>query len=175
MTEPLWQWDELVAAAQARPEGAPAVPATGISIDTRTLQPGDVFVALKDARDGHDFVTQAFAAGAAAAVVANGYARREGDGALLRVAEPLAGLEAIGRAAHALGAGRSRAGESIDHGVGVVVKVKPGGAVRAGDALLEVHHRGGRNLEAALALCEEAIVIGDEPPAPRQKVLGEVR
>ena len=36
---------------------------TGISIDTRTLQPGDLFVALKDARDGHDFVETAFARG----------------------------------------------------------------------------------------------------------------
>ncbi len=83
--------------------------------------------------------------------------------------------EAIGRATHALGAGRSRAGEPIDHGVGLVVKVRPGDAVRSGDTLLDVHHRDGRNLDAALALCEEAIVISDEPPVPRQKVLGEVR
>ncbi|MFZ1106466.1 MAG: Mur ligase domain-containing protein, partial [Hyphomicrobiaceae bacterium] len=69
MTEPLWQWDELVAAAGARAEGAPAVAVTGFSIDTRTLQPGDVFVALKAERDGHDFVPAAFAAGAAAALV----------------------------------------------------------------------------------------------------------
>ena len=52
---------------------------------------------------------------------------------------------------------------------------KPGDAVRPGDPLLELHHRNGRNLEAALALCQEAISIGDEPPVPRQKVLGEVR
>jgi hypothetical protein len=38
-----------------------------------------------------------------------------------------------------------------------------------------LHHRGGRNLETAVALCKEAIAIGDEPPPPRQKVLGEVR
>jgi UDP-N-acetylmuramoyl-tripeptide--D-alanyl-D-alanine ligase len=101
MTEPLWQWDELVAAAEAQPDGAPAAAIAGFSIDTRTLQPGDVFVALKDARDGHEFVGRAFAAGAAAAVVARGYRRGPGDGALLRVADPLAGLEAIGRAARA--------------------------------------------------------------------------
>ena len=35
---------------------------TGISIDTRTIQPGDLFVALKDVRDGHEFVGAAFAA-----------------------------------------------------------------------------------------------------------------
>jgi UDP-N-acetylmuramoyl-tripeptide--D-alanyl-D-alanine ligase len=99
MTEPLWQWDELVAAAQGRPDGTPAATIAGFSIDTRTLQPGDVFVALRAARDGHDFVPAAFAAGAAAALVSKDYPRGQSDGALLRVAEPLAALEAIGRAA----------------------------------------------------------------------------
>jgi UDP-N-acetylmuramoyl-tripeptide--D-alanyl-D-alanine ligase len=101
MTEPLWQWDELVAAAQGRPDGTPAAAITGFSIDTRTLRPGDVFVALKAARDGHDFVSGAFAAGAAAALVANEYSRGKGDGALLRAPDPLVALESIGRAARA--------------------------------------------------------------------------
>ena len=43
--------------------------ATGLSIDTRTLSPGDIFVAVADARDGHDFLAQAFERGAAAALV----------------------------------------------------------------------------------------------------------
>jgi UDP-N-acetylmuramoyl-tripeptide--D-alanyl-D-alanine ligase len=43
--------------------------ASGVSIDTRALAPGDLFVALKDARDGHDFVADALAKGAAAAMV----------------------------------------------------------------------------------------------------------
>lgn len=43
--------------------------ATGVSIDTRTLQPGDLFVALKDVRDGHDFVAEALRKGAAAVMV----------------------------------------------------------------------------------------------------------
>ena len=34
--------------------------ATGVSIDTRTIQPGDLFVALKADRDGHEFVNNAF-------------------------------------------------------------------------------------------------------------------
>ena len=38
----------------------------GVSIDTRTLQPGDLFVALQAARDGHDFVAEALGKGAAA-------------------------------------------------------------------------------------------------------------
>ena len=43
--------------------------ATGVSIDTRTIQPGDLFVALKADRDGHEFVNNAFDNGAVAAVV----------------------------------------------------------------------------------------------------------
>jgi UDP-N-acetylmuramoyl-tripeptide--D-alanyl-D-alanine ligase len=99
MTEPLWHWDELVAAAEGRADGTPSAAITGFSIDTRTLQPGEVFAALKAERDGHDFVSNAFAAGAAAALVSNRYARGRSDGALLRVAAPMAALEAIGRAA----------------------------------------------------------------------------
>ena len=45
--------------------------AGGVSIDTRTLQSGDLFVALKDVRDGHDFVAQALGKGAAAALVSS--------------------------------------------------------------------------------------------------------
>jgi len=47
-----------------------ATPVMGVSIDSRTLRPGDLFVALRGARfDGHDFVQAAFAAGAAGAIV----------------------------------------------------------------------------------------------------------
>ena len=99
MTEPLWQWDELVAAAEGRGDGTPDAPITGFSIDTRTLAPGDVFVALKAERDGHDFVGDAFKAGAAAALVSKGYRRGKDDGALIRTEDSLAALEAIGRAA----------------------------------------------------------------------------
>ncbi|HJZ42629.1 MAG TPA: UDP-N-acetylmuramoylalanyl-D-glutamyl-2,6-diaminopimelate--D-alanyl-D-alanine ligase [Hyphomicrobiaceae bacterium] len=101
MLEPLWQWVDLVAAAQGHAEGTPKAPITGFSIDTRTLQPGDVFVALKDKRDGHDFVGQAFAAGAVAALVSYGYPRAKSDGALLRADDPLEALAGIGRAARA--------------------------------------------------------------------------
>ena len=43
--------------------------ATGVSIDTRTIQPGDLFVALKADRDGHEFLNNAFDNGAVAALV----------------------------------------------------------------------------------------------------------
>jgi UDP-N-acetylmuramoyl-tripeptide--D-alanyl-D-alanine ligase len=99
MTDPLWQWDELVAASEGRADGTPDKPVTGFSIDTRTLAAGDVFVALKAERDGHDFVGDAFKAGAAAALVSKGYRRSKGDGALIRADDSLAALGAIGRAA----------------------------------------------------------------------------
>ena len=69
--EPLWTGLGLVGALDARVSGG-GLPrkASGVSIDTRTLEPGDLFFAIKgDARDGHDFVLAAFEKGAAAAVV----------------------------------------------------------------------------------------------------------
>jgi thymidine phosphorylase len=82
--------------------------------------------------------------------------------------------EAIGQATHALGAGRSRVGDAIDHGVGIVAKARLGDAIRVGDTLLELHHRGGRGVGEALALCRAAIVIADEPPSRHSLVLGSV-
>ncbi|KIN61504.1 UDP-N-acetylmuramoyl-tripeptide-D-alanyl-D-alanine ligase [Sulfitobacter noctilucae] len=73
----------------------------GVSIDTRTLEPGDLFVALKDVRDGHDFVAQALAKGAGAALVAYVPDGVPADAPLLIVEDVLAGLEALGLAARA--------------------------------------------------------------------------
>ncbi len=99
MSDALWQWEALVAAAHGRAEGRPAAPITGFSIDSRTLTPAEVFIALKDVRDGHVFVPAAFAAGAGGAIVANGYRAPSGCGALLRVADPAVALADIGLAA----------------------------------------------------------------------------
>ena len=82
---------------------------------------------------------------------------------------------AIGRAAHVLGAGRSKVGEPVDHGVGAVALGHVGDQVREGEPLIELHHRGGHGLNEALALSRSAIVIDDRPPAPRAKILDEVR
>jgi len=101
MTEPLWTWGDLAAASGAATDDSPPVAITGFSLDTRTLAPGDVFVALRDQRDGHAFVTRAFERGAAAALVERGYARNASDGALLRVHDPLEALRSIARAARA--------------------------------------------------------------------------
>ena len=98
---PLWSIADAIAATRALADGVVAGPITGVSIDTRSLVPGDLFVALADQRDGHEFVTTAFKAGAAAALVKTDYVRQPGDGLLLRVPDPLAGLENLGRAARA--------------------------------------------------------------------------
>ena len=58
MVEPLWTSEEIIHAVGGRGSG-PSFVATGISIDTRTLEPGDLFVALAGERDGHEFVGQA--------------------------------------------------------------------------------------------------------------------
>lgn len=79
--------------------------AQGVSIDTRTLQKGDLFVALKDIRDGHDFVALALEKGAAAALVSHIPAGLPADAPLLVVPDVLAALEQMGRFARA----RSRA------------------------------------------------------------------
>jgi len=83
--------------------------------------------------------------------------------------------EAIGLATNLLGAGRTKVGEPIDHAVGVMMRVKPGARVERGQPLIEIHHRGGRGVNAALALCSDAIAIEDEPPPLRPVILGDVR
>jgi UDP-N-acetylmuramoyl-tripeptide--D-alanyl-D-alanine ligase len=75
--------------------------ATGVSIDTRTLQTGELFVALKDARDGHDFVAQALEKGAAAALVSRIPEGVAETAPLLVVPDVLAALADLGAAARA--------------------------------------------------------------------------
>ncbi|MEL7114838.1 MAG: Mur ligase family protein, partial [Pseudomonadota bacterium] len=70
--------------------------ATGVSIDTRTLEPGDLFVALTDVRDGHDFVAQALEKGAAAALVSR-VPEGVSDNKLLIVEDVLTALEHLDR------------------------------------------------------------------------------
>jgi UDP-N-acetylmuramyl pentapeptide synthase len=67
----LWTLDALVGAMGARASGTPAHYLTGVSIDSRTIAPGEAFFAIKGDRvDGHDYVTKALARGAGVAVVA---------------------------------------------------------------------------------------------------------
>jgi UDP-N-acetylmuramoyl-tripeptide--D-alanyl-D-alanine ligase len=99
MTQPLWTAAEAAAATGGRVTSD--WQAQGVSIDTRTLKPGDLFVALKDVRDGHDFVAKALAKGAAAALVSRIPDGVPADAPLLIVADVLEGLRGLGAAARA--------------------------------------------------------------------------
>lgn len=100
----LWDRDEAMRATGG--VGTPAWTAYGVSIDTRDLAPGDLFVALRAQRDGHEFLSTAFARGASAALVDKSGLREAGidadhfaPGPLLVVDDTLAGLEQLGRVA----------------------------------------------------------------------------
>ncbi len=95
----LWSIPALASVCDGKVDGTATGLISGISIDTRTIAEGNLFVALKDQRDGHEFVGAAFKAGAVAALVAQTYQRQHGDGVLIRVADPLRALEDAGRIA----------------------------------------------------------------------------
>jgi UDP-N-acetylmuramoyl-tripeptide--D-alanyl-D-alanine ligase len=93
MADPLWTSSEIAAATKGAANAAFSV--SGITIDSRILVPGDLFVAIKDQRDGHDFVAAAMAAGAGGALVS----RPTGTQNQVVVDDTLAGLTALGLAA----------------------------------------------------------------------------
>jgi UDP-N-acetylmuramoyl-tripeptide--D-alanyl-D-alanine ligase len=95
----LWSASEAAEATGGRAVGDWT--ADGVSIDSRSLQPGDLFAALKVARDGHDFVARALENGAAAAMVSHIPAAVAADAPLLIVADVQAALTALGRAGRA--------------------------------------------------------------------------
>jgi UDP-N-acetylmuramoyl-tripeptide--D-alanyl-D-alanine ligase len=102
--EPLWTGLALFGALNARLSGG-VVPReiSGVSIDTRTLQKGDLFLAIKgEARDGHEFVRAAHEKGAAAAVVDEAHSREFSNaGPLYVVKDVQAALERLGASARA--------------------------------------------------------------------------
>ena len=105
MSAPLWTAAEA-AAATGGTSGRDWV-AAGVSIDSRTVKPGDLFVALAGPNfDGHDFIAAAFANGAAAAVASRRPAALAADAPLLMVADTMAALEGLGRAARARSSAR---------------------------------------------------------------------
>ncbi|MEQ9693730.1 UDP-N-acetylmuramoyl-tripeptide--D-alanyl-D-alanine ligase [Shimia sp. SDUM112013] len=95
----LWTASEAAAATGGRATRDWQV--TGVSIDTRTLETGDLFVALSAARDGHDFVAQALEKGAGAALVSHIPDGVPEDAPLLLVDDVLPALEKLGMAARA--------------------------------------------------------------------------
>jgi len=83
--------------------------------------------------------------------------------------------ESVGRAAVGLGAGRDRLDASVDHVVGFMVVAPVGTRVKAGDPIVEIHHRNGHGLADARRLLGEAIEIGDAPPAVEPLVLDRIQ
>jgi UDP-N-acetylmuramoyl-tripeptide--D-alanyl-D-alanine ligase len=68
---------------------------TGGAFDSRIVRPGEVFFALRDQRDGHDFVADALARGASAAVVERAISGLPADAVVVQVASSLAALRAL--------------------------------------------------------------------------------
>ena len=104
MTRPLWTYAEFLAATEGRPLGIKPEAITGISIDSRSAEPGEAFFAIKGDRfDGHDYTTMALARGAATAVVAAGRLPGLGrvSGSLTVVSDVLGALASLGVAARA--------------------------------------------------------------------------
>ncbi|MEO6340263.1 MAG: UDP-N-acetylmuramoyl-tripeptide--D-alanyl-D-alanine ligase [Caulobacteraceae bacterium] len=93
MSDALWTSDEIADATGGMVHRG-QIHATGVSIDTRSLTPGDLFVALAGDRDGHDFVATALERGASGVL-----ASRAVEGACVIVPDTLVALQALGRAA----------------------------------------------------------------------------
>ena len=101
MSTPLWTRAEAQAATGGQASGAWET-LGGISIDTRSIEPGDLFVALTgEHRDGHAFVADALARGAAAALVSQRPDGLDANAPLLIVQDTLVGLEGLAAAARA--------------------------------------------------------------------------
>jgi UDP-N-acetylmuramoyl-tripeptide--D-alanyl-D-alanine ligase len=101
MKLPLWRIAEFVEASGSF-DGEQT--ASGYSIDSRTIQPGDLFFAVKGERlDGHDFVEQALASGAVAAVVGSEQSTHfAGESRILLVRDTLVALQRLGAAVRRL-------------------------------------------------------------------------
>jgi UDP-N-acetylmuramoyl-tripeptide--D-alanyl-D-alanine ligase len=112
--------EEVMSATDGGCEGDPVAPITGFAIDSRALEPGKGFIAIRGPnRDGHDFVQSALEAGAGCAVVEEAFqldttaeagtsgTPSEFDGRLVRVHDTFEALNDLGRE------GRDR----IDHAV----------------------------------------------------------
>jgi UDP-N-acetylmuramoyl-tripeptide--D-alanyl-D-alanine ligase len=98
----LWTTEELVAATGGRLDGEVARPIGGVSIDSRSLAPGDIFVAIAgESRDGHEFAPAALKNGASVAIVSRPDPEMRDSGPLLVVDEPLAALRRLAAAARA--------------------------------------------------------------------------
>ena len=83
--------------------------------------------------------------------------------------------EMIGKAAAALGAGREKTTDSVDHTAGIVLRKKTGDAVRSGDVIAVLYtNKEASEIEAA-RLLSEAITYSAEKPAEESLVYGIIK
>jgi UDP-N-acetylmuramoyl-tripeptide--D-alanyl-D-alanine ligase len=128
MAEPLWTSREILAATGGQLSGAP-FSAGGVSIDSRTLEPGELFVALADVRDGHEFAAAALERGAAAVL-----ASRPVGAPAVMVPDTLKALEQLGLAARDRAAQARRGAVTGSVGKTSVTQAIAAGLRRAGPA-----------------------------------------
>ncbi len=120
---PLWTSDEVARALSPVAMSGP-FEATGVTFDSRAVGPGDIFFALAgESTDGHVFVADALARGAAAAVISRDVPDAVGN--VVRVADTMAALVDLGRA------GRARSTARIASVTGSVGKTSTKDALRA--------------------------------------------
>jgi len=127
MADALWTADEIAAATGGTVAGDFA--ATGVSIDSRTVEPGDLFVALAGVRDGHEFVAQTAAKGAAGALVSQAVATPA-----VVVADTFKALEALAVAARERAPQARRGAVTGSVGKTSVTRAVEAGLRRAGKA-----------------------------------------
>ena len=124
MTDALWNSAEIAAAINGQASGDFA--ATGVSIDSRSLERGDLFVALQGPTfDGHDFAAAALQRGAAGALLHRRPANLPAGAPVVEVVDTMKALEDLGRAA------RSRTEAKVAAVTGSVGKTSTKEALRS--------------------------------------------
>jgi UDP-N-acetylmuramoyl-tripeptide--D-alanyl-D-alanine ligase len=107
MSELVWQAETVVRAVHGESLHEQSWKAHGVSIDSRSIKEGDLFVALKGpAHDGHDHVAAAITAGAAVALVSRQPQQVPANGRLVFVEDTFKALEDLGRAGRKRAEGR---------------------------------------------------------------------
>jgi pyrimidine-nucleoside phosphorylase len=140
------------------------------------LTPVDVAAALDDGRAAERFERWVGAQGGDVAaldhleIAPDAFLWRSPRSGVLRALD----AERVGLAVARLGGGRQRKGDVIDLAVGATMHAKVGDHVSEGDALLTLHHRGGRGLDGALAALEGASVVASGGAPARDSLVLEV-
>jgi UDP-N-acetylmuramoyl-tripeptide--D-alanyl-D-alanine ligase len=160
MAEPLWTAEQIAAATGGR--ASRPFEAFGVVIDSREVRAGDLFVALRgDSQDGHRYVADALARGAAGALVERA-AEWPVDAPVVAVEDGLAGLSALGRAA------RERLGAQVVGVTGSVGKTGTKAALAAALARSGTTYASERSYNNHIGV---PLTLARTPPATRFAVL----